>query len=207
MLTICYAAKGGSGTTVAVASIGISAPGPVLLVDLAGDLPAVLGTGDPDGPGVLDWLRAGASPERLRVLERAVTDGVSLLHRGATGAVPVERWPQLAAWLATDGRTVVVDAGTGTPPAALTSAGRTLLVTRSCYLALRAAARMPVRPDGVVLVREPGRALGAADVAAAVGAPVVTTMLLDPAVARSVDAGLLAARLPSVVRRTFRAVA
>lgn len=207
MLTICYAAKGGSGTTVAVASIGLSAAGPTLLVDLAGDLPAVLGAADPDGPGVLDWMRSGASPDRLRVLERAVTGDVALLHRGGGGAVPTERWQQLAAWLATDGRAVVVDAGTGVPPAALSSAGRTLLVTRSCYLALRSAARLPVRPDGVVLIREPGRSLGASQVSAAVGAPVVTTVLLDPAVARSVDAGLLAARLPSGVRRTLRSVA
>jgi hypothetical protein len=207
MLTICYAAKGGTGTTVVVATIGLSAPGPTLLVDLAGDLPAVLGTADPDGPGVLDWLRSDAAPERLRVLERTVTADVTVLHRGADGGVPPERWQQLAAWLATDARTVVVDAGTGMPPAALTSAGRTLLATRCCYLALRAATRMAVQPDGVVLIREPGRSLGAPDVAAAIGAPVVATMLLDPAIARSVDAGLLAARIPSAARRTLRSVA
>lgn len=207
MLTTCYAAKGGSGTTVAVASIGLSTPSPALLVDLAGDLPAVLGAAEADGPGVLDWLRSGAGADRLRVLERAVGADVALLHRGTPGAVPPERWSQLAAWLATEGRTVLVDAGTGAPPPALAAAGRTLLVTRCCYLALRAAARMTVRPDAVVMVREPGRALGAADVAAAVGAPVILTTLVDPAIARSVDAGLLAARLPIGARRTLRSVA
>lgn len=207
MITVCYAAKGGSGTTVVVASTGLSSGTPSLLVDLAGDLPAVLGMGDPDGPGVLDWMRADAPADRLPALVRTVAPSLHLLPRGAPGAVPVERWSALAAWLATDGRSVVVDAGTGAPPAALVAAGRAVLVTRGCYLALRAAARMAVRPDGVVLVAEPGRALGATEVEGAVGAPVLSTVLADPAIARSVDAGLLTSRLPAAARRRLRLVA
>jgi hypothetical protein len=52
-----------------------------------------------------------------------------------------------------------------------------------------------------VLIREPGRALHAADVERAVGVPVVAELDLDPAVARAVDAGLLAARLPRSLQR------
>ena len=52
MLTICWAAKGGSGTTVFAVAKAITSPTPALLVDLAGDAMAVLGLPDPDGPGV-----------------------------------------------------------------------------------------------------------------------------------------------------------
>jgi hypothetical protein len=97
---------------------------------------------------------------------------------------------------------VIVDAGTRPPPPPLTDAAdQTLLVTRPCYLALRRAVSTPDRPTGIVLVSEPGRALRAADVERAVGVPVVTQLDLDPAVARAVDAGLLAARLPRLLQR------
>ena len=45
MITLCYAAKGGSGTTVVACSRPIGSLGPVLLVDLA---------------GVVDWRHAQA---------------------------------------------------------------------------------------------------------------------------------------------------
>lgn len=86
-------------------------------------------------------------------------------------------------------------------------ADRSLLVTRACYLALRRAVSAPIRPTGVVLVAEPGRALRATDVEAAVGAPVVATVAVDPAVARAVDAGLLTARLPRLMERDLRRIA
>src|SRR5690606_18362557 len=60
----CWSTKGGSGTTVVAATAALLAagrPGGALLVDLGGDLPAVLGQADPDGPGVADWLDAGPS--------------------------------------------------------------------------------------------------------------------------------------------------
>jgi hypothetical protein len=112
------------------------------------------------------------------------------------------RWNELATRLTTQSGDVIVDAGTRPPPPPLADAAdQTLLVTRPCYLALRRAARTPDRPTGIVLVSEPGRALHAADVARAVGVPVVTQLDLDPAVARTVDAGLLAARLPRLLQR------
>lgn len=208
MISICFAAKGGSGTTVVTASMAIAATGPMLAVDLAGDLPAVLGLAEPDGPGALDWLRSSAPPVRLGSLLTSATCGLTVLPRGAPGPVPVERWPALAAWLTEWDGDVVVDAGTATPPAALLArADRTLLVTRACYLALRAAVRQATRPTGVVLVDEPGRALRAPDIEAALGAPLVATVLVDPAIARAVDAGLLAGRLPAGLRRVLRAAA
>jgi hypothetical protein len=67
--------------------------------------------------------------------------------------------------------------------------------------------RQPTRPSGIVLVEEPGRALRPRDVEASLGAPVVATVLLDPAIARAVDAGLLLARLPTGFRNAVRVAA
>lgn len=120
------------------------------------------------------------------------------------------RWPDLVDWLTRgDGRTdVVVDAGTGSLPPALAAGPpgvRRTLVTRACYLALRRAARSVTRPDAVVLIAEPGRALRRQDVEQSIGAPVVVTLSVDPRVARAVDAGLLQSRLPHMVDRELRA--
>jgi hypothetical protein len=79
-----------------------------------------------------------------------------------------------------------------------------LLVLRPCYLALRRAVAAPFRPSGVVLVREPGRALTRRDVEAVLGVPVRAEVDVDPAIARAVDAGLLTARLPRGLERALR---
>lgn len=212
MIITCWSVKGGSGTTVVAASLALLAgrrcPDGALLVDLAGDGPAVLGMAEPTGPGVGDWLdQLTADPAVLRTLEREATAHVRLLPMGtrssAGGAL-------LAAALAQDGRTVIVDAGVlGPGPSIDLIAGATtsLLVLRPCYLALRRASLAPVRPTGIVLVTEVGRALGRRDVEAVLGAPVVAEVLADPTVARAVDAGLLAGRLPRALERSLRSAA
>lgn len=209
MITICWSAKGGSGTTVVAAAMALSAVEPTLLVDLAGDLPATLGIPTPDGPGLDDWLASEAAPGRLNGLEVRVRDQLLLLPKGRATGAGAGRWAELAGWLAADHRRVVVDAGSnGPPPPALRRAAtQSLLVTRPCYLALCAAQRTDVRPTGVVLVDEPGRALRAADIEAGLGVPVIATVLLDPAVARAVDSGLLLARLPGGFRRALHVAA
>ena len=75
---------------------------------------------------------------------------------------------------------------------------------RPCFLALRRAVAAPVRPSGVVLVREPGRSLGRRDVEDALQVPVCAEVDLEPAVARAVDAGLLATRLPRSLAHALR---
>ncbi|QGG96525.1 P-loop NTPase family protein [Actinomarinicola tropica] len=212
----CWSAKGGSGTTVVAASLALviaSRPGPgVLLVDLAGDLPAVLGTADPDGPGVAEWSRAGAEApaDALARLEVPVRPGLDLLPLGH-GATDRERLDVLGPLLAADHRTVVVDCGTVTAADAALSvaagASTSLLVTRLCYLALRRAAAAPIRPSAAVVVAEPGRALDRSDVEGVLGVPVVAEVAVDPGVARAVDAGLLARRLPRGLERAMRAAA
>lgn len=217
MFVSCWSAKGGAGTTVVAAALGLvlaerSAAG-VLLVDLAGDLPAVLGVPEPDGPGVATWAAAGSRvpADALARIELAVRPGLSVLPRGEGGCIDDERAALLAGLLDADDRTVVVDCGTlaaGASTAVLAAAATTsLLVTRPCYLALRRAVRLPVRPTGVVLVDEPGRALDRADVEAVVGVPVTATVACDPSVARAVDAGLLATRLPRGLQRALRTAA
>ncbi|MCU1448454.1 MAG: ATPase involved in chromosome partitioning, partial [Acidimicrobiales bacterium] len=87
MLVACWSVKGGSGTTVVTASLGLAlaSQGPgALLVDLAGDLPAALGVAEPEGPGLADWLRAGTEvpSDGLGRLEVEVGAGLALLPSG-----------------------------------------------------------------------------------------------------------------------------
>ncbi len=225
MVTLCWAAKGGSGTTVVAAALALSSKRPSLLVDLDGEIPAVLGLPEPDRPGVADWLGSEAPPDQLANLMVDVGPQTWLLPwRSGTrhSATPppsaarndasTDRWDELGRWLhdwSTHGDCdVTVDAGTGEPPAGLVAhADRSLLVTRPCYLSLRRAVHAATRPTGIVLVDEPGRALSQRDVEHALGVAVEATVSLDPAVARAVDAGLLATRLPRVIARELRQVA
>lgn len=86
--------------------------------------------------------------------------------------------------------------------------GRLIMVLRGPgYLELRAALGHPIRPEGVVLVAEEGRALGPDDVTAVLGVPLVTRLAWDPALARAIDAGLLPARITRLVRRAISPLA
>ena len=156
-----------------------------------------------------DWLRSDAGPERLARLEHPATELLSVIPAGRRDTADGERrWFELGAHLRAEPRRVIIDAGTGRPPDALVAAAdEALLVTRACYLALTRAAALGATPTGVVLVDEPGRALRADDVEASVGAPIVATALLDPAIARAVDSGLLTSRLPAAWRRRLRRAA
>ena len=252
-MLVCWSVKGGSGTSVVAASLGVlfARTRPTLLVDLDGDLPGVLGSvPEPTGPGVHEWLASptadAAALHRLTVpvnptlhllpagaaaaATRAVISagGAPLATAGRVGHVgqvgpvghvgPVgqvgqvgraapEAWQRLAAVLHGVDLDVVVDAGLGAPPAALLPGSTSLLVTRACYLSLRRAAHAGTVPDGVVFVREPGRSLGRRDIEHAVKAPVVAEVEWDPAIARSVDAGLLAGRLPASLGHGLRRAA
>jgi MinD-like ATPase involved in chromosome partitioning or flagellar assembly len=216
VLIACWSTKGGSGTTVVSAALARvlaeSSGREVLLADLGGDCPAVLGLADPDGPGLSDWLTAGASaaPGSLRRLELAGPDGVRILPLGAPAPSVPEAGDRLVAELASDTRIVVVDCGPPGGPigfAAAAGAGLSLLVIRPCYIALRRALAAPLRPSAVVLVEEPGRSLGRRDVEDVLGVPVRAHIPWDPSVARSVDAGLLGTRLPRPLHRALRAAA
>jgi MinD-like ATPase involved in chromosome partitioning or flagellar assembly len=211
MLIACWSAKGGSGTTVVVSALGLlrAAGAPALIVDLAGDVPAVLGLANGHAPGVNDWLNAGIDvpADALARLEVEAAEGLRLIPRGSPlKPDAATRAKVLASVLAADTRTVVVDCGPGTSDverAMVSVAHQRLVVTRGCYLALRRLAETPMRPTGVVLVSEPGRALGRRDVEHVAGVPVVAEVAFDPSVSRAVDAGLLAVRLPAVLSRSL----
>jgi hypothetical protein len=215
VLVACWSSKGGAGTTVVAAALALllarRTQGGALAADLAGDLPAALGLVEPDGPGLADWLAAGeAAPvDALARLEVPACDGLALLARG-TGPLSEARAEVLATLLAADPRPVVVDCGALPAGAALTVAAgatRSILVTRACYLGLRRALTVPLRPSEVVLLTEPGRALSRLDVEDCLGAPVSAEVSVDPQVARAVDAGLLATRLPRGLARELQRAA
>ena len=223
MLVTCWSAKGGTGTTVvavALATVLAHRPGDgVVLADLAGDVPGVLGVPEPDGPGLAQWLAAGPAvpADALARLEVPVRSGLRLLPRGRGPLLDPDRAEVLASLLAADGRPVVVDAGRlpeevldedhAVRRAVAAAAGRSLLVSRSGWVDVNRAGRLPLRPSGIVLVAERNRALDAHDLEGSLGVPVVAEVPYHETVYRAVDAGQLAARLPSRLERALRWVA
>lgn len=203
-LIVFYAAKGGVGTSVVAAATALLAAErqPTLLVDLTGDHAMIFGSSRPDAT-LSDWFRVEAPhPDSLTRLECEVSADLALVAVSRPGCLPrPERLRTLAKMLAAERRTVVIDLGrlAQVGVSLVQAADRSYLVTRPCYLALRAA-MAGLTPDGIVLVSEKGRSLGRADVSAALGAPVVTELCTDPAVARAIDSGLLASRLPRSLR-------
>lgn len=208
MITALLAAKGGVGTSVVAALLAqaLAVNGrEVLLVDLGGDQPAIFGFDDPDGPGVSDWMTQGSASDAaaLRRVEIDASDRLAVLPLGSEPDVRVGAAALITA-LREQSRDIIVDAGClagalgpGRAVRASVAAGadRRWLVTRACYLSLRRHQhQLDVTPEAVILLREPGRALGTTDVEAAIGAPVVLEIDIDPSIARSVDAGLLAKR-------------
>jgi hypothetical protein len=190
MIVVCRSVKGGSGTTVTSAALGLLLAtryrGGGFIVDLNGDLPAALGLVEPSTDSPHD-----------------VNASLQLLPRSGTrSTVPhVVNWAALANEVAQLNAPVVVDAGTLNVGRELLDVATTsLLIIRPCYLALRRAShvmyRDDFRADGVVVVKEEGRALTPKDVSAVLRLPVRGIVDIDPAVARAVDAGLLSNRIP-----------
>jgi len=217
VLITCWSVKGGVGTSVVAASLALVLagrdPAGTLLVDLVGDQPAVLGLPQPEGPTFLDWLgaRGDVGDEGLQRLEVAAAPGLDLLW--SDGSWPDADPTPLVTQLGLDRRSVVIDAGRVSRSdhaganALVAAAATSLLVLRPCYLALRRAVACNLTPTGIVLVAEPGRALGRVDVERVLDVPVVAQIEVEPAIARTVDAGLLASRLPRSLDRALRGAA
>ncbi|MCB0998966.1 MAG: hypothetical protein KDB40_06680 [Acidimicrobiales bacterium] len=213
MYTLCWSAKGGSGATLVAASLAMvsARSGPTVLVDLGGDLPALLGVDLPDGPGVGDWLASPhATPESLARLAVEVAPDLQLVPAGRLDdgrpieAVHAERLGHACSAGPVE---VVVDAGPHARHHVLHACARqSLLVTRPEYLALRRAVRLPGNATGVVVVREPVHQYRTADIASIVGAPILADVHWDPAMARLADQGLLGRRFPTAWMRAIERV-
>jgi len=214
VLVTCWGAKGGVGTTTIAAALAVLSSGRerTLFVDLAGDAAMALGVAEPDGPGLDDWL-CSATTDRAALgrLTTEVTPSLRLLPPGRR-ADPAADLTRLIEVLGHEPGPVVVDGGLLRTDRdrlvpLLDASDQSVLVTRPCYLALRRAVDLGVRPTAAVLVAEPGRALRSSDVSRAIDATVVAEVAIDPAVARAVDAGLAVARLPRLLRRSLDSVA
>ena len=198
----CWSTKGGSGTTVVAAALALSralSGNQVFLVDACGDLPATLGIAEPTTRGLTDWLATSKSePSTLADHFVPVTANVSLLPKGTIDEFVLhsDSLTRLSRALHHVGGCTIVDFGRQVAHLDLREhALRSILVVRPCYLALRRATQSP-KPDAIVVVEEPGRALTTHDVQRLIGAPVMAKIPIDPTIARSVDSGLLATRLP-----------
>ena len=213
-MIVCWSVKGGSGTTVVASTLALMRAAEsqrgALLVDLAGDVPAVLGLAESSGPGISDWFAHCDLGSRMTLQSIAIqaTANLQIIARGSKQLDVDENFIDLCAALKTFDLPIIVDAGCGLPsPDLLAHASSSLLVTRPCYLSLRRAAQLSVSPTGIVLISEAGRALGKHDVEAVIGAPVIAEIIFDAAIARAVDAGLLASRIPTIMSKQLAAVA
>jgi hypothetical protein len=178
----------------------------VRIADLAGDQPAIFNLGTDPELGLADWLAAGpeAPTDALDRLLVEVTAGIGLLPWGGRdpgAAPPAEAGAALAVALGHGSVTTLVDCGTARDPASralVEVADVSLVVLRGCYLALRRAVHEPAlaATAGAVLLEEPGRARSAPQVS-----EVLARVPVKSLIARSVDAGVLAGRLPDPLAR------
>ena len=89
MYTVCWSPKGGSGTTVVASAIALRHQEPHTLVDLAGDLPAVLGLDD-GGRGIRDALADDTATTDLHHLATPINEQHSLIRRGTAVNVAID---------------------------------------------------------------------------------------------------------------------
>lgn len=211
-MIVCWSVKGGSGTTVVSAALAVMLAARsdlgARIVDLSGDLPAALGMGEPIGLGVSDWLMSpdDVGGEALENLLIPANSSLSLIALGRKTLDASARYELLAQSLAKMPQPVIVDAGSGAVRSPfIEHATISYLVIRPCYLALRRAAALEQPPTGIILISEEGRALGKHDVEAVTGSPVIAEIPYESAIARSVDAGLLAGRLPTTLGQRLAA--
>ena len=213
-MIVCWSVKGGSGTTVVASTLALmhaaQSPRGALIIDLAGDVPAVLGLAEPHSIGISEWLAQTENSSRMSLQSIMIqaTAGLQLISRGALPIDTNANFTELCAVLATLDIPIIFDAGCGVPSADLLArASSSLLITRPCYLALRRAAQLNVAPTGIILVSEPGRALVKRDVESVIGAPVTAEITFHASISRAVDAGLLASRLPTILSKQLASVA
>jgi len=191
------------------------AGGGVRLADLHGDQPSILGLPSDPVTGLREWLQVGveAPVDALERLAVHGAHGLTLLPSGLADLATVspEAGAALGVALRLHPAPTIVDVGvpsSAAEEALLAVADANVVVLRGCYLALRRAVRMPATADaaGAVLIEEPGRALGARDVADVLGVPVLATVSVRSSVARVIDAGVFPVRMPDALAKPAREV-
>ena len=211
-----WSLKGGQGTSTTAALTAIRAAQdrnrPVRLVDLGRDQPAIFGAAEIGDVGLAQWTQSDLGTDALDRSLVELTPNLSLLPKGSL-PLSGQRAGELVEWLKQD-HTTVVDAGTlsfgrdddwqdSLQHKIIAESDQSILVTRACYLSLRRTVSSPLRPTGVVLVAEAGRALTRTDCERAIGTPIVATVAIDPDTARAVDAGMLRTRVPKQAARSL----
>jgi hypothetical protein len=187
-----YGAKGGVGTTTVAAALALrlSIDGPTVLIDGRGSAATRF------GDDLLAML--GSVPTAAR--------GATPLPFG-TQVAPNLFWGSWHVDATTEPRSIVVDNGCDLGAVALADDDPStvrLLVTRNDYFSLRRYCAQPKDVtalfDGVVLVEQGGGALGPREVADVTGLPILTTIPVEPVIARANDAGVFATRLPDPIK-------
>ena len=211
-----WSIKGGVGTSVSAAAVAIRLADEerdVVLVDLEGDQPALLGmmSSEADIHGLGDWLRGETESDDIVALCEQVKPGMvqdgsvwsdcrKLLRRGADIADNTD--PQKivdALSCLAQSHDVIVDGGLDRlcVRSLITGPHHTAVcVLQPCYLALSRAPTVIGPYDEILLVVPPGRALRKSDIMAALGANNVERIPWDPRVGRAVDAGTIVSMLP-----------
>lgn len=210
-----WSPKGGTGTSTVAAATAVRLAGEdrqVVLVDLDGDQPALIGlvaVEVRDHPGIGDWVTAPeVPPAALHRLREPVAPNLCLVRLGTRSVAELdaarrERLAEALEVLAQPDRVVVVDAGLDPHEHRTKIAAVPVCVVRNDYLALRAAQEVEGPFDNVVAIIEPQRGIRARDVSAALGAGHLERVDWDPRVARSIDAGTMVAMLPPPLLRSL----
>lgn len=203
-MLVFWSAKGGSGTTVVTALSGLLAAKSgrqTVIASMNSDLATVLSVEMNSGPGLTDWF--GSDPEvradALKSFLLPVVHNLSLIHVGNSHQEVTYR-----RGLGELSTSLIVDAGTlndFSPMQELAEeAFCSIAVVRPCFVAVKRMSQSKVRRDGIVLIQEPKRVLDHRDIEDILGVPVLAKLPLDPSIARSVDAGRLTSRIPSMAR-------
>lgn len=176
-------ARGGQGTTTVAT---------VLAVLTAGHQPTTLVSGDPASTAALLGVPLSLEDEWAQVTQNLRLDPAG---PDPFAAVEVDDVVVVDAGRCATARRIDFQEPSTVP--VMSSSGECYAVLRGpCYVALATLlTAAEARYDGVILVAEPGRSLTALDITDVLGVPVVATIAATPAVARTIDAGLLLARL------------
>lgn len=199
---VMWGARGGVGTTVAATQLAFQHPGYVTLIDLAGDLDTTLGLAK-QRRGVSE-LQATDDRRTDKILSAAsvqIASRVTLIPhgdgRGAPGLLGEGPSADLAEWIRDHDGVVIVDAGAGPPPEALTEvADDSLAVTRLGRIDAQRLAALPDPPTALIVVERPEAWLTKDDIVHAARAGIYATLPHDPNIAHAIDTGTYLQRQP-----------